>query len=60
MSEKSQIARYRFYAEELRAIAEDDKIAVTATQLRFIADGYDEMARSLEAIAESRDKLKRI
>ena len=61
MSDHAKNARrYRFYAEELRAIAGEDDVATTARQLRSIADGYDQLAASMDAVAYSRDKLKQI
>jgi len=52
--------RYRLYAEELRAIAEDDYVEASAAQLRSIADDYERMASSMEAAAQSYEKLKRM
>ena len=52
--------RYRLYAQELRAIADDDEIAATAPKLRSIADDYDRMAASMDAVGKSLEILKRI
>jgi hypothetical protein len=50
--------RYRLYAEELRAMADDDTVAATAAKLRSVADAYDQMAVSMEAVAVSKERLK--
>jgi hypothetical protein len=61
MSDREKTARrYRFYAEQLRAMASEDEIAERAQQLRSIADGYDDMALSMEVVAPSPEKPKQI
>ena len=52
--------RFRLYAEELRAIAEDDEVAATAPKLLSLANDYDRMAASMDAVAKSLEMLKRI
>jgi len=63
MRHYAMIARkYRLYAQELRAIADDeDGAAVTnASKLRSIACDYEQMAVSIETVAASREKLERL
>ena len=52
--------RYRLYAEELRAIADDDSVEASASKLRSVADDYERMAASMEAVANSYEKLSRV
>jgi hypothetical protein len=52
--------KYRLYAQMLRAIADDEDVATNSSKLRSIADEYDEMAASVEAIAGSPEKSGRI
>jgi hypothetical protein len=52
--------KYRLYAQMLRAIADDEDVAMNSSKLRSIADDYDEMAASVEAIAECPQKSERI
>jgi len=61
MSQKTNAARrYRLYAEELRCIAGLGPDTGSSEQLLAIADEYDRVAASMEAITESRDKLGRM
>jgi hypothetical protein len=51
MSERLKTAkRYREYAEELRVIAADKHVPENRAALLKIAEDYDRMAASLEAI----------
>ena len=52
--------KYRLYAQMLRAIADDEDVATNSSKLRSIADDYEQMAMSVEAIAEGREKLNRL
>jgi hypothetical protein len=49
---ENSASRYRLYAQELRAIADDDKFAVTAQTLRSIADQYDQMAVTMDTVGK--------
>ena len=51
--------RYHLYAEELRCIADLGRTTGTSEQLRAIADEYDRVAASMQAIADSRAKLEK-
>ena len=51
MSEELETAsRYRVHAEELRVIAEQDRDHETRRMLLRVADDYEHMAQTLEAI----------
>ena len=49
--------RYRNYAEELRIIAADKTTPENRRVLQNIADGYDRLADSLEAMAQSKGTM---
>jgi hypothetical protein len=51
-------ARYRSHAEELRTIAEDDRLVQTRDMLLRVAWDYDRMARNLEELDDSFRRLK--
>lgn len=50
---------YRSRAAELRILAEADKLPETRDQLMKIAADYDRLAKSLMAIADSKEALSR-
>lgn len=51
MSEEQEVAaRYRGYAEKLRAIAKTDRIEQTRRALLSVAKNYERMAEMIEAI----------
>ena len=52
--------KYRLYAQMLRAIADDEDVATNSSKLRSIADDYDRMAASMEAVAETHEKLNQV
>lgn len=49
---------YRSRAAEMRALAEEDKLPETRTALMKIADDYEQMSVSLDAIADSQAALR--
>jgi hypothetical protein len=60
MSEELDTAkRYRVHAEELRVIAEQDRDGETRRMLLRVADDYDHMARTLEAIDQTNKAVRR-
>ena len=60
MSEELDTARrYRLRAEELKIIAEDESAQQTRLTLRQIADDYERMAETLEAIDRTNRAIAR-
>ena len=60
MSEEIDTAnRYRVHAEELRVIAEQDRDRDTRRMLLRVADDYDHMADTLEAIDRTNKAVHR-
>ena len=60
MSEEIDTAnRYRVHAEELRVIAEQDRDSSTRRMLLKVADDYDHMAATLEAIDKTNKAVNR-
>ena len=60
MSEETDTAiRYRVHAEELRVIAEQDRDYDTRRMLMRVADDYDHMANTLEAIDKTNQIVRR-
>ena len=60
MSEELDTAkRYRLRAEELKIIAEDEGAQRTRLTLRQIADDYERMAETLEAIDRTNRAIAR-
>ena len=60
MSEEIDTAnRYRVHAEELRVIAEQDRDGATRKMLLRVADDYDHMADTLEAIDRTNKAVRR-
>jgi len=60
MSEEIDTAnRYRVHAEELRVIAEQDRDHETRRMLLRVADDYDHMANTLEAIDKTNKAVRR-
>lgn len=55
---KARAETYRNRAAEMRAIAEADKHLETHNALVKIADDYERLATSLDAIAKSKDALR--
>ena len=51
--------RYRVHAEELRAIAEQDRDSNTRRMLLKVADDYEHMAATLEAIDKTNNAMRR-
>ena len=51
-------ARYRNHAEELRAIAETDRLVQTREMLLRVALDYDRMARNMEELEAMHSSLK--
>ena len=51
-------ARYRNHAEELRAIAETDRLVQTREMLLRVALDYDRMARNMEELEAMHCSLK--
>jgi len=60
MSEELDTAkRYRVHAKELRVIAEQDRDHETRRLLMKVADDYDHMADTLEAIDKTNKAVRR-
>jgi hypothetical protein len=60
MSEELEAAkRYRMHAEELRAIAGNNKMLPCQAALREIARDYEWMARTMESIHRTHKALSR-
>lgn len=60
MNEEKKLAEsYRTRAEELRVIAEMDSARTTKQTLMNIAEDYERMAATLEAIAVTNGRLER-
>ena len=57
-SELDTANRYRQRAEELRIIAQDDSSKETSSTLAKIADDYDRMADTLEAIDRTNKAMR--
>ena len=58
-AETALAASYRVKAEELRTIADEERMAETRKALIRIARDYDQMADSLEAIERTNRSLLR-
>jgi hypothetical protein len=56
---KVRAEAYRKKAAEVRALAEADKHVGTRDALLKIAEDYERLAKSLDALAESKEALRR-
>jgi hypothetical protein len=61
MTYESEMAdNYRSRARQLRALADIDREAKTAALLRSVAESYDIMAASLDAIDRENHKIRNV
>jgi hypothetical protein len=58
VSDVDRLIRYRNYAEELRIIAGDRTTPHNHEALLRIAEDYDRLANSVEAVIKSKDAAK--
>jgi hypothetical protein len=57
--ESDAAARYRAHADELRTIADWDRVEENRRKLLGIAESYDQMAMTMEAIEDTNRRTRR-